>query len=221
MDLLIIYFRFVKGVEHFRGFIRGFYFDGEANFPALYSSMAILLCALLLWSIGNSPYEKKENRSFYWKFLSVIFLFLAADEFASIHEDLIEPARAWISRSSIDSDYLYFAWFIPYIFLVLVVGSVVFRFILRLPRHTRVLFIIGGVIFLTGAVGFEMISGKYWAEQGWPIHGTEDVDLSYALLTTAEELLEMIGIVVFIYGLMTYYLKDKRGREFLLRISDE
>src|SRR5688500_1994868 len=70
-----------------------FYFNGEGNFPALYSSLAILLSAVLLWKIGGLSTEKAKKQSFFWKLLSGIFVFLALDEFLAIHELLIEPTR--------------------------------------------------------------------------------------------------------------------------------
>ena len=149
--------------------MHGFYFDTEANFPSLYSSLAILFSAALLWLIGNLLNEKKENRSIYWKFLSLVFIFLALDEFASIHEYLIQPMQHLVSQSAVNSDYLYFAWLVPYSLLCLILGVVLFKFFFRLPVRTRILFVIAGFIFLSGAVVMEMVGGKYWAGQGWSI----------------------------------------------------
>jgi hypothetical protein len=219
-NLLIIYLQFILGFEHLKGFIHGFYFDAEANFPSLYSAGAILFAALMLWLIGSSDDEKRNKRSFYWKFISIVFVFLAMDEFGSIHEYLISPTQKLVDQSSIESDYLYFAWFIPYSLLFLVVAIVSLRFLFKLPPRTRNLLIVSGIVFLAGAVLMEMIGGKYWAEQGWAVDGSDDVDLTYALIITIEELLEMLGIVIFIYALTTYYLKGKRDRAFLVTISD-
>ena len=60
-----------------------------------------------------------------------------------------------------------------------------------------VLFVTSGAIFTSGAIGFELIGG-YHAE----IHGRENI--AYALITTGEELLEMFGVALFIYGLLHY-----------------
>lgn len=219
-NLSIIYLRFVRGFQHLRGFIHGFYFDAEANFPSLYSALAILVSAYLLWLISNLDREKSAKRSFYWKLLSVVFVLLAMDEFGSLHEYMIEPLRGILDKSSLDSDYLYFAWFIPYVILVLVLCIVLLRFFLGLPRRTRWLFLIAIVLFLSGAVGMEMIGGNYWANQGWAIDGSDDADLYYALIITVEELLEMLGIVVFIYALSEYYLKNGNEQARLLVFSD-
>lgn len=220
VNLAIIYLRFVKGFAHLRGFIHGFYFDAEANLPSLYSALAIFFCSVLLWLIGTLGIEKTARRSFYWKILSAIFIFLAIDEFGSLHEYMIQPVRRMMHQSPLDSDYLYFAWFIPYIIFVLLLVIVLLRFLFSLPARTRWLFILGGAVFLSGAVGMEMVGGKYWAERGWAIDGSDEVNLTYALITTFEELLEMLGIVIFIYALSGYYLKQIHEHSILLKITD-
>ena len=219
-NLAVIYLRFVRGFEHLRGFIHGFYFDAEANFPSLYSALAIFLCSVLLWLIGSLQREKASKHSFYWKFLSIVFVFLAMDEFGSLHEYMIQPLRGLMDRSSMDSDYLYFAWFIPYTIVVVIIGLVLFRFLFKLPSRTRWLFIIGGAIFIAGAVGMEMVGGKYWAAQGWAIDGSDDVDLQYALIITVEELLEMVGIVIFVFALSEYYFRSIGKYTITVSVAD-
>ena len=183
-NLAIIYLRFVMGFEHLKGFSHGFYFDAEANFPSLYSALAILFSAVLLWRIGGLALEKANRRSSYWKFLAIVFVFLAIDEFGSLHEYMIQPMRGIMKGSSLDSGYLYFAWFIPYVIVVIFMGLVLFRFLFKLSARTRWLLIFSGAIFIAGAVGMEMVGGKYWAEQGWAIDGSDEADLQYALIVT-------------------------------------
>ena len=220
INLLIIFLTHVLGYQHLKGFSQGFYFDAEANFPSLYSAVAIVLCAALLWLIGSLAGEKAKKRSFYWKFLGVIFLVLAMDEFGSLHEFMIQPLRRVMDRASFDSDYFYFAWFIPYIILLLFLGLVFLKFLFKLPSLTRFLFLLGGFVFVSGALGMEMIGGKYWSAQGWAIDGSDPVDLRYALIITLEELLEMLGIVIFIFALSKYYLRVTKSHAFLLTFQD-
>ena len=219
-NLAIIYLRFVMGFGHLKGFSHGFYFDAEANFPSLYSALAMLLSATLLWLIGSLVTEKASKKAFYWKFLSIVFVFLAMDEFGSLHEYMIQPMRGMMNESSLDSGYLYFAWFIPYTIVVVIIGLVLFRFLFKLPSRTRWLFIIGGAIFLAGAVGMEMIGGNYWAGQGWAIDGSDETDLQYALIVTLEELLEMLGIVIFIFALSEYYFQRIGKHTITVTIAD-
>ena len=53
------------------------------------------------------------------------------------------------------------------------------------------------MLYIGGALGMEMV-GSYYAELEGQQH------LTYALLTSLEEAMEMMGTVVFIYGLLFY-----------------
>ena len=51
-------------------------FDYEANLPSLYSSVAILFCAGLLWCIGTQKRQEQAPFKYHWIGLAVIFTFL-------------------------------------------------------------------------------------------------------------------------------------------------
>ena len=72
-----------------------------------------------------------------------------------------------------------------------------FRFVLALPRSTMILFLGSGLLFLAGAIGIEVVSAREA-----DINGTETV--YYSVLYTAEELCEMVAMVIFSYGLLRY-----------------
>jgi hypothetical protein len=59
-----------------------------------------------------------------------------------------------------------------------------------------------GALFVGGALGVEAVSGKHAS-----LHGEQN--LTYHLIITIEELLEMAGLVVFVYALLDYI-----GRQF-------
>jgi hypothetical protein len=71
-----------------------------------------------------------------------------------------------------------------------------------LPFNFRIIFIFSGIVYLSGTVGMEIIDGLYANAYG-------DQNLFYFLLTTLEETLEIVGIMFFLYSLMSYinYLK--------------
>lgn len=221
-NLLVIYLKVVRGLPNLKAFSHAFYFDAEANFAALYSAMAILFSASLLWLIGNSPSQKKSHLAFYWKVLSGVFVFLAVDEFFFIHERLVAPMQDILSRQAFKSNYLHFGWFIPYSLVLLVLGLFMLRFLFRIPFRLRALFALSAIVFLSGAVGMEIISGKYLADTGAYGGDIELADVNYALMVTVEELLEMAGIIIFNHSLTTYYLNDLRRRHSIhIRITGE
>jgi hypothetical protein len=125
---------------------------------------------------------------------SSLALLFCVDETAALHERLIEPVRTALNLSG----YLYFAWVVP-AGLALIAFLLAFaKFIIQLPGRTRFLFILAGAIYVTGAIGFELLGA-----QQFEIYGHAKT-VPYAILVTIEELLEMMGVVVFIHALMTY-----------------
>ncbi|MCB0610368.1 MAG: peptidase M48 Ste24p [Lewinellaceae bacterium] len=173
--------------------IRKFFdFNNEKGIPTLYSVLLLFSSALILFLVGLSK-RKTGDSPRYWYGLSFIFLFLSVDEFVEIHEHLIGITARYFHTSG----FLYFAWIIPYGLLFIVFSFLYLRFLLSLPRKVMWLFIAAGTIYVTGAIGFESVGGWYIEK-----HGEENA--VYCLLYTCEELLEMLGIDLFIYALLTY-----------------
>ena len=63
-------------------FVEFFHFDYEQNAPTVYSVILILLAALVCYAISKSTLTDRR----YWLTLSIIFAYLAIDEFVIIHE---------------------------------------------------------------------------------------------------------------------------------------
>lgn len=178
----------------------------EGNAPAFYSATALLFCALLLGLIWAVKKSDKDQYSFHWGFLALIFIFLALDEAASIHELLMEPLRNIFSLSGI----FFFAWVIPYGLLLIVLGFLYLKFLFSLPARSRNLFIISGVIFVAGAVGVELFEGRSFELGG------KKYDLIFYIYVTVEEILEMLGILLFIYSLLSYIDREMKGLNICL-----
>lgn len=167
-------------------------FNLEANLPTYFSSLVLLTNGILLALIG-SRYKALNNKFWHWFGLAFIFVFLALDEMIQIHEQLRAPMEALFNTSGI----LYFAWFIPYVLVSVLIGIAYFKFMMKLPKRVLKLFIIAAVLFFSGAVGMEAISGMYAEKYG-------EEQLAYYLMYTVEEFLEMTGALVFMYALMLY-----------------
>lgn len=183
---------FYFGHDHVYGLVPLFALNVENNVPTFYSSCALLVSSVLLLFIAIR--HKKSGGSFIpWFGLSAIFLFLSIDEIASIHESLIDPMKETFNTSGL----LFFSWVIPYSIGLIVFVIAYAKFLINLPRNTMILFITSGAIFVGGAIGIELFEGRE-AE----LHGFKT--LAFALYYTAEEFLEMLGIVIFIYTLLSY-----------------
>jgi hypothetical protein len=188
-------------VKTTRLFIKLFDFNLEANLPTYFSSLILLLNGVLLALIG-CRYRAIGMKFWHWYGMAIIFIFLSLDEMIQIHEQLRGPMEALFNTSGI----LYFAWFIPYILATIIVAVAYFKFLMRLPKPILKLFILAAVLFISGAVVMEALSGMH-AE----VHGENNIE--YALIYTVEELLEMSGSVVFLYALITYIITSFKSFE--------
>jgi hypothetical protein len=146
-------------------------------------------------------YSKDSNRPYFgWYGLSVVFYFLAIDEAISIHEMFNKFARDNFGIGGV----FYYGWIIPYGIALLVLLGVYIPFLRMLPMDIALLFIVSGLIFVFGAVGFEMLGGRY---KDLYFEETK----MYIVYFTIEEFLEMTGISLFIYSLLTY-ISDHIGK---------
>jgi len=174
------------------GLVPLFDFNSESNLPTLFSSILMLLISLTLFFVGRS--HKKQGESYIpWFGLCFIFMFLAVDETASLHERLTQPIKDSLGTTGV----LYYAWVIPYGVATIALLVAYSRFLLALPSRYLSLFLTSGALFVSGAVGLELLGGWY-DEQ----HGT--YNLTYSILYTVEELFEFTGLSLFLYSLLSY-----------------
>lgn len=179
---------------------RLFYVDAERNIPSLYSASALLLCSILLVTIAYTKKIAGDSYRHSWQVLAIIFLCLSLDEIISLHENTVKPLRSALNASGV----FYFAWVIPGAIFTLICLLGFSRFLIHLPAKTRRLFLIAGSIFIGGALGMELVGGYY--SNFYTEHS-----MTYAIIVTIEESLEMLGIAVFIYALLSYISSYMKG----------
>ena len=191
------------GNDRLYGLVFLFGLGAEQNVPTLYSSLALLVVAGLLLIIAR---HAKTDR-LYWWVLCFAFVFLALDETCSFHEKLAKPVGDRLHTSGV----FHYAWVIPYGIAALVFGIAFTRFLLRLPRRTAIRFVVAGAVFVTGAIGMEMVGGAVFEQSGaksWSYWGAQ----------TMEEALEMLGVLVFLLGLADYISSELGG--LTIRVGD-
>lgn len=174
------------------GLVELFSFDTKKNIPTIFVTMTLLFCALLLLSIAILHKLRRESYR-YWMALSALFVFIGLDKIASIHQQLTSS----IETSFNPSTEVYFTSMILYSIGILGIFFLFYRILIILPPHIKNLFIFSGFLYLTGVVGFDRIA-SYHAD----IHGIYNV--TYAFIYTVEVFLEMMGVAVFIYALLSY-----------------
>lgn len=171
---------------------RWLYVDAEGNLPTLFSTLTLFLCAVLLAVIAGVKRLRNDRYTWHWGWLSIIFVYLAIDEAIRIHEATIRPIRNLLNTSGL----LYYAWVIPAAALVITCFWLYLRFLRDLPRQIRFLVLLSGGMYVFGALVLELFAGQY-AE----INGRTGM---FHVFATVEEIFEMLGVVIFIYGLLTH-----------------
>ncbi|MGB3266659.1 MAG: hypothetical protein WBA89_22175 [Microcoleus sp.] len=189
----------LPGVSPDNYLVRAFGVDSERNIPTAYSALALLFCSFLLGTIAYVKNLDSCRYKNYWKVLSFIFVYLAADEAGQLHEKLILPMRTMLNATGI----LYFTWVVPIGILVVIFLLSYTKFLFHLPVPTRKLFVAATALYIGGALGMELVGAYRSSTAG------ED-NILYQIIVTIEESLEMLGIVVFIHAL-TSYIKTSLG----------
>jgi hypothetical protein len=162
--------------------------DDENNLPTWFSSFLLLNNSLVMYLFARM---EKDKGQFYWLLLSLGFLALSIDEVAGIHESINTVIEV--------------SWAYPAGILVIVLGLSFIPFLLSLERRLAILFVISGLIYVSGVLGVEILS--------------EDMDedsMAYGFATAVEEAMEMLGALLF---LSTSLDEIRRRKNTVLTIS--
>lgn len=165
----------------------------EESIPTWYSTINLMIAAMLFAWIAWSAYQNKAQDRFHWIGLAVVFAYLSMDEGAAIHEILADPLQVHFQTTG----WLSFGWQIAAIPLVVIFGLLYVRFVFRLPSRTRNLLILSAGLYAGGALFVEGMSANQWSLD-------DGASLTYLAIATVEELCEMLGVVVLIYTLLDY-----------------
>lgn len=188
--------QFVKyylGHDYVFGLINKFNLSHEGNIPTWYSSVTLLVCAVLLWTIGRHTRVERDRYSRHWSALALLFLYLSIDEGAAIHEMINRPLRDALGTHG----FLYYPAALVGAIFAAIVGSAYVSFLRSLHARSRLLFVASAAVYLSGALVIEAFSARH-AE----LFGQQN--MTYAAITTLEELCEMLGVVIFVYALLSY-----------------
>jgi len=196
-QILAQVFKYMLGRNMVYGFVPLFNMNTEATLPAYYSALLLLTSAVLLGFIARWSRAQQKPFARHWKLLAYIFLFLSVDEACLLHEKIGFNLMRFARFSELDGLFHY-VWVIPYLILAVVVATFYIPFLRHLPSRLSTLFVVAGVIYVTGAIGMEMVYGLY-------IKGSaQENQFASGLLSTVEETMEIVGISVFVYALLKY-----------------
>jgi hypothetical protein len=173
-----------------KAFSNLFNLDAENNIPAWFSSVILLTVAFYAYLIAQQDTAHTRKHRKLWLLLAVLFVLLSLDETVSLHETVGSVLEKYSGHRT---GFLRFAWVVPGTAFCAVVGGLFIPFVRGLAPGIRGQVIAAGMIYVSGAVGMEMIGGAVYSRMG---HSA-----LYAALTVLEETLEMCGTVLCIRAL--------------------
>lgn len=174
--------------------------DTEASLPTWFSSGLMLVCALALLAISLQVVRQGRLKALPWFLMAAAFFALSLDEIVTLHEWLSGALSARMDNTGL----FYFAWTLPALVVCLAGLACFIPFIFSFGGLDRLLLIGSAVVFLSGALGMEMLGGGA-AEAG----GIET--LEYRLLATVEESFELAGLLIFLLFLLRRLRADFNG----------
>jgi hypothetical protein len=184
-----IYYYLTNDLAYFKSL---FDLDSEQNLPTRIASGLLIIASFLFFTVYAVKNRSKDKFRYHWFILSLIFFVMAMDESLMLHEQTSQFLRGTISG-------LYFAWVIPGAIFVLLFAAAYLKFFLNLESRWKKLFFFSAFIFLSGALGMELVTNFYQNTAG-------QENIVYSLLTNFEELLEFSGVILLIYSLATYLM---------------
>jgi hypothetical protein len=157
----------------------------DTAIPTWFASAMLFVSSVLFLLVWNDSRQTDRHNRFYWLGLAAVFLTLSIDEVAALHE--------WLGASAPIDDrggYFTHGWVILGIGAVGVFALLYARFIFQLPTRLRNLLLLSGVVYLGGALAWEMFNGNLQAN---------NASLNrYDRYTGVEELFEFVGAALFI-----------------------
>jgi hypothetical protein len=192
---LVVFYVAYTQAGAFHWFVHGmFNLDGEANVPAWYTSAQLLLAAVpfLLTSLSSASAEAAPR----WLLAlgGAGLLFLSADEMVGFHEAVTALLRpvSFMPRFSGGHG----MWVPVYLAVIALVALVTTRPCARVrraePRGSAIL-AAGALVFVTGAVGVEILS---YGE----VRADGPASRIYMLFVAVEEGLELLGASLMLIG---------------------
>lgn len=193
---------------------RAFNLDAEFTFGAMLSSALFLSVGVIAFVNGILVSRENRGRQIFWWVAGVLFVFLAQDEYFSIHEGILAPTPGGSGP-----------WVIIYAiagFLLFIGALVAYRFAFRGETNLFAVTLVGlGVMGMSG-LGLEALNFLIFCDAG-PLHrfvrNLVNRSLCHAF-PGLEETIEMMGISIVLAAFLSHaqtYL-DKRRWQLARRV---
>ena len=180
-------------------YISFFDLDEEESLGTWFSTLILFIAGLFSLFQARFPGTPGDRWHFCWWLLGIGFFVLSLDEVAGFHEfvNTVVEDTHWTTYGAI---------------LVVLTAAALMPFILSLPPTTRWMFLLSGGIYVGGAIGVE------WATI-WHQDNDQLDTLGYNLWTAVEEGMEMLGVILYIYALLTHIADNREGARLQLEFG--
>lgn len=182
----------------------------DNSIPTFIASLLLLSCAALLALTAKVEQQKRKQKTWPWWFLSAVFVLLAMDEVAMLHELSGQVLERLVPAIQTFGPIFHYAWTAIAIPLLIGLAVLLAPWLFALPPPTRLLFIGSAVLFVSGAVGIEMVNSVISAQ-------TTGRSLAYSLMTVIEEALEFAGVLLFQFALLKNLGESRFDLNIVLR----
>lgn len=170
--------------------------DFEQSVYTWLSTLLLAFASVIAFVLSAFQSDTGKKFKLQWRAVATILLLMSMDEMLSFHERLGGVVKGVISTSGMFT----FAWVIPGIFAVAVIGILFIPFLRSLPRAIALGIFGAGAVFVTGAIGMELFGG--WLVSGAPVGTGPYLSPLYRFATSVEEGLEALGVIILIRTLL-------------------
>jgi hypothetical protein len=179
-----------------------FRLNGEFNIPALFSAIQLFLVGYGFLFFYNQKKNNQLPSSRIYRFLGIVFIYLALDEGLVLHESLSMLFRNvdWVPKMKGGHG----VWILPYVVICFAIFLFNFKAFSRMWRehHNETKIMASGfLIYLLGALVIEVSKAVNFIWKTTP-ENHFSYDNPILLQVVSEEFLEMFGITIVLYGLL-------------------
>ena len=172
------------------------------SIPTIYTVLLLFITSLMLSLISILKHSRKDKFRWQWSFLSFMFFYISLNKGTLVHSLVTRPVRKFLRinfpdlpRSTLD---------VTVVFLVLVLVCFYIKFLIALPKRTKLLILVSLAVYLVGFRGINAMAAGFA-----DIYGKDN--LNYNLIVTLKKVVEMSGMMLGIYTIL----------DFLERISQK
>lgn len=176
----------------------------EANLPTWYASATLLVAAMLAAAVAALKLRARDPFARRWVGLSALLVLMSLDETAVIHE-LSSLVAMKVLQSNDLPWYVYYAWIVPGAVVVGVVLWWLYSWSRSLSPPVRRQITLAAGVYFGGALGVEILEAACMAYLGGAAANRSAL---YSGLWMTQELLEMIGVAVFILAMLDQLAED-------------